>query len=497
MKNHLYITYMLILILVCTFENANGQSIKLSLDQTIKMAQEFSLDIFRAKNMYQIKELNYQDYMVELNPHMNFRLTPVDYSRSIIEEYNSDLKKYESVEIQRLTSDYSLNIDQKVGFTGGTINVSSSLMRSQRYGTNSDNNLDFISTPLSVRYYQNFAQINTYKWKAKIEPLRFEQAKLEFIEQREQISVTTVNLFFNLLGAQNNYNIARLNRGNAESLITIGKQRGEIGAISRDDLLNLELSQINAKINEEQAKNNLENARLDLCEFLELPLNTAIKCLAPEQVYLTRINVEQAQLIAEKNNPGSHYLIQNLLEVKQQVKVAKRSRYDISLEVGAGLNQNKQILSEAFQDLLNKQNFRVSLNIPIMNWRETKRHIQRASLNEQLAIKESQKVKDRLQIEVVKITNEFNIKPSELFSAAKADTISQYAYEVTQQRFTQGKVNVISINESYRSMYSARNQYLNALRNYWYYYYAIRKLCLYDFEANIDLKADFDQMIVR
>lgn len=497
MKNYAYKTYLFVLFLILSITNSNGQLIQLSLDQTIELAQKSSLDIFRAKNMYQVRELNYQDYRMELNPHINLRLTPIDYSRSIVEEYNSDLNKYQPVEIQRLTSDYNLNIDQKVGFTGGNINVSSNLMRSQRFGVNSNNNLDFISTPLSIRYVQNFSQINIYKWKAKIEPLRFEQAKLEFIEQRERISVNTVNLFFNLLGAQNNYNIAQLNSENAESLITIGNQRGDIGAISREDLLNLELKQINAHIDEEQAKNRLENARLDLCEFLELPLNTEIECLAPEQVSLTNINAEQAQLIAEKNNPDSHYLMQKLLEVEQQLKAAKRSRYDINMEVGIGLNQNKQILADAFQDLLDRQNFRVGINIPILDWKQTKRRIQRASLNEQLAIKESEKVRERLQIEVVKKTNDFNIKPSELFSAAKADTISQHAYEVTQQRFAQGKVNVISINESYRSMYSARNQYLNALRNYWYYYYTIRQLCLYDFEANMDLKADFDQMIVR
>lgn len=481
---------------VCFAQFGLAQKIKLTLDQAIGEAQKESLDIFRSRNMYRVKELNHQDFLVELRPHLNLQLTPLDYNRSIVEEYNSELMKYEPVEIQRLTSQYNLGINQKIGLTGGNLLVNSSLMRSQRFGgSGSSNNLDFISTPLSIGYQQNFSRINDYKWKAKIEPLRFEQAKLEFIEQREDVSVKAVNLFFSVLVAQMNFDIAVLNSQNADSLISMGHKREQIGTISRDDLLNLELKQVNAGISVEQAKNQLENARLDFCDFLELPHNTEIECITPEKVELAFINPQQAQQLAEKNNPDSHGLVQKLLEAQKQVSVYKRSKYDVSLEAGIGLNQNKEVFSEAFHDLLDRQNFRIAVNIPILNWSETKRNIQRASLNEQITQRENEKIKDQLMIEVAKKVNEFNIKRSELNSAAKADTISRHAYELTQQLFAMGKANVISINESYKAMYSAQNQYLNALRNYWFYYYTIRKLCLFDFEAGIELTKDFEHIL--
>ena len=52
------------------------------------------------------------------------------------------------------------------------------------------------------------------KWTSKIEPLKFEQAKLEYVEQREEVSITAVNLFFTLLSSQMNLDIAILNRNN-------------------------------------------------------------------------------------------------------------------------------------------------------------------------------------------------------------------------------------------------------------------------------------------
>ncbi len=479
----------------CIPEVAVAQQIELDLQQTIEKANKNSLEIFRARNMYLVNELNYQDFLVELRPHLNLQLTPLNYTRSITEVYNSELMKYEPVEIQRLTSQYNMGINQQIGLTGGNLSVNSSLMRSQRYGSSSNNNLDFISTPLSIGYQQNFSSINAYKWKAKIEPLKFKQAKLEFIEQREEVSIKAVNLFFSLLVAQMNFDIAVLNSQNADSLISMGRKREQIGSISRDDLLNLELKQVNAGISVEQAKNQLENARLDFCDFLEIPLDTEIECIAPEKVELAFINPQQAQQLAEKNNPDSHGLIQKLLEAQKQVCAAKRSKYNISVAAGVGLNQNKEVFAEAFQDLLDRQNFKIALSIPILDWSETKRSIQRASLNEQITQRENEKVKEQLMIEVAKKANEFNIKRSELNSAAKADTLSRRAYELTQQLFALGKANVIAINESYKAMYSARNQYLNALQNYWFYYYTIRKLCLFDFQTGRELTSDFDQIL--
>lgn len=463
-----------------------------SLEQTVERAQKSSFDMFRAKNMYRVSELDYRDFQSDLKPRLNLQLTPLNYTRSITEEYNSELMNYEPVEIQRITSQYNLGISQPVKFTGGQLSAYSSLQRSQRFGGDGDGNLDFTSTPVSVSYRQNFSQINAYRWKAKIEPLKFEQAKLEYIEEREAISVRAVTLFFSLLGAQMNLDIARMNLEHAGSLLSMGKKREQIGSITRDDVLNLELKQVNAQISLKQAEKELADARVDFCEFLELPLNTEIKCFTPEKIRLVYIDPVQAQQLAGKNNPGSHELEQKLLEVQKQVSTARRSPYDISLEAGIGLNQNREVLYEAFQDLLDRQNLRVTLNIPILDWKENKRRVERATLNMEVTEAENRKIRERLLIEVAGNAGEFNMKAGELEPAARADTISRSAYRATRELFSQGKATVIAINESYRAMYSARNQYLSALRNYWLYYYTVRKLCLFDFEKDLDLRSGFD-----
>ncbi|TKG94497.1 TolC family protein [Puteibacter caeruleilacunae] len=484
--------FFLLLMIGCS--EISAQSLELTLQHTINMANEQSLDAFRARYMLRIKSLEYDDFKTALLPKLSLGLTPVNYTRSITEVYNYNDQKYESVEIQRLTSQYNIGIQQKVGFTGGDISIYSDLKRSQRYGSDNDN-LDFISTPFSISYRHNFSNINQYKWKAKIEPLKFEKAKLDYLEGREQTAIKATDLFFNLLTAQTNMDIARLNQMNADSLLSIGRKRKAIGSITRDDLLNLELKQVNASIKLDQSGNTLESARLDLCDFLELPLNTKLSCIAPKQVLLGHIDPKNAQEQALLNNPDIHDLTQKLLEAEKQVITAKRSRFNVDMELGFGYNQNRPEFTEAFQDLLDRQNMRLSMNIPLVDWKSTKRNIQRAALNKELVEKNNAKIQQQLMLSIAKNTNEFNLKLKELNSAATADTISQLAYEATQQRFGLGKVNVIAINEAYQSMYSAKNSYISALRNYWKSYYTMRRLCLFDFEKKENLMRLFDKLM--
>ena len=90
---------------------------------------------------------------------------------------------------------------------------------------------------------------------------------------------------------------------------------------------------------------------------------------------------------------------------------------------------------------------------------------------------------------------EFNLQASQVTNTAKADTIAQMGYDVTQQRFLIGKVDVTKLNLARNDQEQARREYIRALRSYWNYYFTIRRLTLYDFEKKITLSEDFDRII--
>jgi outer membrane protein TolC len=90
---------------------------------------------------------------------------------------------------------------------------------------------------------------------------------------------------------------------------------------------------------------------------------------------------------------------------------------------------------------------------------------------------------------------QFNLQDDQVAIAAKADTIADLRYEVTKQRFLIGKIDVLDLNVALEEKDVARRSYVESLRNYWDYYYNLRGLTLYDWEKDIKLSEDFDELL--
>ncbi len=110
------------------------------------------------------------------------------------------------------------------------------------HNVNSENALPFLSYPVNIELNQPIFTYNPYRWDRKIKPLKFSLAKRKYIEDIEQISITTSNHFFTLLQAQVEKKIAATNLSNYDTLYRIAKGRYQLGKIAENDLLQLELN---------------------------------------------------------------------------------------------------------------------------------------------------------------------------------------------------------------------------------------------------------------
>ena len=77
------------------------------------------------------------------------------------------------------------------------------------------------------------------------------------------------------------------------------------------------------------------------------------------------------------------------------------------------------------------------------------------------------------------------------------DTIADLRYEVSKQRFLIGKIDVLDLNVALEEKDVARRGFVQALRNYWTYYYTLRELTLYDWQRDIKLAEDFDELLIQ
>ena len=105
----------------------------------------------------------------------------------------------------------------------------------------------FTSVPVRIGYNQSLLGYNPFKWSRKIEPLKYEKVKKEYIYNVEGVSEEVTTHFFTLAMAQAEYDLARENVASSDTLYVTGQQRHKIAAISQADLLTLKLDAVNGE----------------------------------------------------------------------------------------------------------------------------------------------------------------------------------------------------------------------------------------------------------
>jgi len=470
----------------------NNDTIVLTLDDAIKLASDSSLNAFIQENLYLAAYWRYNSYRAQRLPFMTLNTSPAEYNRTLSQEYDSQENRYRYVERQTFYSSANLSINQNLTPTGGSLFLDSDISRLENFGDLS--NIEFNTVPLRLGLRQPLFAHNEFKWQKKIEPLKYEKAKLEFIEGMEEIALETVAKFFELALAKVNLEIAKTQKANAEKLLNMGKRRFDIASISREDLYMLELDKVNTENELQRAKLNYKRAQMNFNSFLRLDANTNVEIILPEDIPELYVDISESLALAKKHHPEIKSIRETILESKRDVEKTKReSRFNANLEMSFGLNQMGEKIINAYQDPLDQQIVKLGVSVPLIDWGTAKGRHNLAKHNHQVILTYADQSKIDFEQNVILTTEEFNNQSRFVKGTNVADSIAKEAYELAFQRFVSGQIDILRLNSSQQSRVSARMTYINALHDYWYYFYKVRKLTLHDFLNNNSLTDEFDE----
>ena len=463
------------------------QRITLDLQQTIALANDSSLEAFRTKNMYLAGYWEYRTYKANRLPSLTLNMTPAQYNRDITKRYDSgqDLDIYRSQ--QSFYAYGNLAVRQNFDLTGGTFYLDTELGYMRSFGGNKYT--QFTSVPVRLGYSQSLVGYNPFRWERRIEPLKYEKVKKEYIYNAEQVSEQATTYFFALAMAQAEYDLAQDNALSTDTLYRIGMQRLKIAAISRADLLTLKLDVVNARNTLQNASSALKRAMFSLASFLNMEKNTDIRVSLPGRPQTLTIPVDEALQAAQANNPEFLELRQGVLEAEQTVdKTKKESRFNASV----GFNQVAEKFGEAYKHPMQQEMVSVSVSIPLVDWgvRKGKYNMARNNLN---VVRTSARQSEiSIEEEVIMTVSDFNVQQALVASAEEALDLAILAYNETRQRFIIGKADINSLTLSLNRQQEAQRNYISALQDYWLNYYKIRKLTLHDFASGFSLSEKFE-----
>lgn len=481
----------LLLLVLCGAGVQAQQVLRLDLKRTIALANDSSLSAFRYQNMYLSGYWEYRSYKAARLPSLSLNLTPAQYYRYITQRYDSqaDIDVYR--EQQMFSATAGLSLVQNFDLLGGTFYVDTQLDYLRNFGD--VNSTQFSTVPFRIGYQQDLLGFNAFRWDRKIEPLKFEKVKKQFIYNSESVSEEAVNYFFSLAMAQADYRLAEVNLATADTLYAIGEQRQKIAAISQADLLTLKLDKVNARNTLKNAEITRKRAMSALATFLNLDKNTYIEIDLPSRPRYVDIPADRALLLAKENNPAYLEQRQNVLEAEREVdRTKKESRFNASVNASVGFNQVADNLGAAYRNLLQQDLVSLTVSIPLVDWgvRKGKYNMARNNLNVVRIAARQEEIS--LEEDVMMTVKDFNVQQDLIASASEALDLAELAYDQTRRRFIIGKADISSLTLSLNRQQEAQKNYIQALQNYWLNYYKIRKLTLHDFESGMSLSDRFD-----
>ncbi len=477
--------YFLILVLFPLF--LIGQTQKISLNEAIKLAQEKSPDYRANLNKNEVSYWRNKNYYASFLPQLRLNATLPSYSKSI-RRITNDNGQDIFVSQNQSRIDARLSLSQNIPYTGGQLSINSQIERVDIFGDNEFQQYSII--PFSVNYFQNSLFYNPFKWDKKIEPLIFEESKREFIENMEQISLRTSQLYFSLLKSQIQLKIAEKNLSNQDTLFQIAKGRFRMGKIAENDLLQMELRYLNSKNNITSTRISLKRASQNLSRYLELK-SEDFELEIPEDLVLFEVNTEKALKEAESNRKFViEYRRRRLESEKELARVRGENRLEISVDANFGISQQASEFNDLFQNYNEQQSLRVTLGIPIFDWgvSKSKRRLAKASL--ELVKTNLEQEKQAFEQEIYLHTLNWAHQRDFLATFEKAQEIATKRYDITKKRYVLGKITITDLNLALEEKDKSVVQYLNALEKFWVDYYILRRLTLYDFinDKRIEVK---------
>ena len=480
-----------ILLALCATGLQAQRSLRLSLQHTIRMANDSSLSAFRYQNMYLSGYWEYRSYKAARLPSLTLNITPAQYYRYITQRYDSeqDLDVYR--EQQMYSANAGLSIEQNFDLLGGTFYIDTELDYMRNFGATKST--QFSTVPFRIGYSQNLLGYNAFRWDREIEPLKYEKVKRQFIYNTEEVSEEAVNYFFSLAMAQAEYQLAADNVTTTDTLYAIGQQRQKIASISQADLLTLKLDKVNARNTLRNAEISLKRAMSALATFLNLDKNTRIELDLPSRPRAITVSADEALALAKENNPTYLEQRQNVLEAEQNVdKTRKESMFNASFNASVGFNQVANNLGAAYKNLLQQDLVSFSVSIPLVDWGVRKGKYNMAKNNLNVVKIAARQEEITLEEDVLMTVSDFNVQQELIASAEEALDLAELAYDETRKRFIIGKADISSLTLALNRQQEAQKNYITALQNYWLSYYKIRKLTLYDFDSGFSLSERFD-----
>ena len=451
----------------------------LTLQQAIALAQKQGLQARAVVDTRDAARWRDRAFNARLMPQLSLTGTLPNYERAIVPVTQPDGSTQFRPRLET-TSALGMTVQQPLPFTGGAFFLSSALSRVDVGGDQSSRL--YSSTPVTIGLRQDIFRPNGLKWDSREQDLVSVAADRQYLEAREDVAISTATAFFDLFSARLALDNAAAKVAINDTLFNLNKGRFEVGKIGENDLLQSELALLQARSSLDGAKLDFDRANAALKRLLSLPPDAPIDITPPTDVPLTDVDTVLAVQQALRNQSRTTNTELQRVQAKRRVTEAKLNNgLGATVSATVGFNQRASVLDEAYRDLAQRQQYGVSVQMPIVQWGNRKAQVEAAKADEDRANANARATRDAAAEEAHFAALQLAQSARNLALSAKADTVAVKRFDVAKNRYIVGRIAIDNLYLAQNERDGALRAYIEALRGYWASYYRLRRLTLYDF----------------
>ncbi len=464
----------------------------ITLGEAIATARAGSVDAAVALNELKTAYWEYRTFRADLLPEVNLEATLPSYRKNY-SSYQLEDGTYTFVRNNVLQMAGNLSVQQNIWLTGGTLSLTTSLDYLKQLDGERFNR--FMSVPVALTLSQPIFGTNHTKWRRRIEPVRYEEAKASFMSATEQVAMRAVDYFFGLLMAKENLATARQNLSNSEKLYLVAVAKRDMGQISENDLLQLQLNLLTARSTLTDAESNYKAGMFQLRSFLGLDEDVDLVPILPESTPGVDVDYDDVLAKALERNAFARNIRRRQLEADYEVAMAKGDMRQITLFAQVGFTGTSERFSGAYDPLKDNQVVEIGFKIPLLDWGKRRGRVKVAESNREVVSSRLRQEEINFRQDIFMLVERFNNQRQQLGIASEADTIARRRYHTNVETFMIGKISTLDLNDSQSRKDASRQDYINQLFLYWYYYYQLRGLTLWDYASDSSIDSDIEAIV--
>lgn len=438
---------------------------------------------------YQNIVLEYANYKKGFLPSISFTLNPMNFNRSLKLLQSPEDGNYSYVEDYSNASSVGLNISQKIGLTGGNINIGTNLSLLDEYSRDYQT---FSASPFYINYSQDlWGGRKQLRLERKIRDNRNLISVKQYCLKLAEIQERSVELYLAVLSEKLLVEFSMQNISVNDTLRHISKIKLENGDITSYDYKQIELQMLDTQYTYQQALKRYKEAVRDLTNYLKVDADS-ISINIPQLELPLLLETSVVEHHVKRNNPSLLEEHTKLQEAELDLLNAKlETRINGNISLNFGLNQYAESLSMVYKNANQRQSLNITFRIPVYQWG--------VNCNKQRIANNNYKIKQfviensirEFSNDIKKHIDRYNHSVC-LWQLAEASCrLSHEQYMIAVKAFTLGELSVYELTSARQKQNDSIKQYYVAIKDTYISYFHLRSLSLYDFQTEQDLEDVF------